>query len=197
VLEKTAPVATIPGSLINASRVHRTIGKDLVKLTQKESELKTKIADLKARYGTQMSDLKAKALILARGLYYYFTEHKEELTKDKKSYDLPLGGSVEWSESPAAKLEYDMDEDDAVELLEKLGLEDCINYRPTVSKTRLKAAIEENPKLIDKLKGFSIEKGEIFRLRFPNTKVQVKCNVSDGELYLYTPRERKPAPAST
>lgn len=197
-LDKTKPAAgsvVVPANLSEAAKVHRAIGKELVRLSQRESLLKRLIANLKAKYGGQMDLLKIQILLLAKGAYFYFSEHKSEFTKDKKSYDLPLGGSVEWENSPSAKLEFD-DEDALVAQLEKLGLDDCINKKFTVYKNKLKEAIKDDPSLLKKLRKVTVEEGELFRMRFPNTKTQVTCNVSDGELYIYTPRERKQTPAS-
>ncbi|HEV8666853.1 MAG TPA: host-nuclease inhibitor Gam family protein [Candidatus Paceibacterota bacterium] len=200
-LQKVEPgkgSVVIPADIQEAGRQHGAIGRLLVKIISTTAKFNKRIAALTIERDVRISELSSEALLLAKGEEIYLTEHKSELVGNRLSLNLPHGGSVEWRLSPL-KLEYDMDEEMAVALLEKHNLRDCINYHPTVSKTRLKEAIDKDPSLLKKLKGFSVEKGMTFRMRFTACKTQIKRNTDDpdSELHLHTPAERSPAQAKT
>jgi hypothetical protein len=204
VLDKIDPgtdSVIIPGSLQSAGLQHSRIGKLLARIISLKAKYAKRITKLEQERDQLVSEASTEALLLAQGEEIYINRHTTELFGNRSSFDLPQGGSVELKMSPSAKLEYELEDKEAAAVLEKLGLQECVNYRPTVYKNKLKEAIEKNPKLLSKLeaKGFSVEKGMIFRMKFKTCNTQIKRNVDDPEsrLVLHTPQERSKTPTAS
>jgi phage host-nuclease inhibitor protein Gam len=162
------------------------------------ARLGKRVAVLRKKTGEQVDMLKNEALALAKGIYFFATEHRIELLLGGgKTVKLPHGGTIEWQLTEPS-LCYDLKEEDAVALLKKAGLGNCVDYSPTVNKTKVKEKIKQRPALLKKLKGFSLEGGEVFRLTFTGLKQRVQGDAEEGVLEIVTPRDTKAAqPADT
>jgi phage host-nuclease inhibitor protein Gam len=181
----------VPASLPEATKLHQHIGRQVRKIVSLNVKLGKRIAALRKKTDKQVGALKVELLALAKGIHMFATEHRAELLeRGRKSVKLPHGGTIEW-ETIRQSLYYEMKEEDAVALLEKAGLGDCVDYNPTVNKTKVKNKLKDKPELLKKLKGFRLEDGEIFRLTFAGQKQRVQGDAKEGKLEIVTPRENK------
>ena len=189
----------VPRSPNRAGLLQTVIAERLLRLLKLKTRFEERINKLKQERDETLSRMEAELFARARAQEQFALQNRNSLFRSATSYELPQGGSLRLRESPLSVSYEELDDKTAVEALREAGApEDCINNRPTVHKTNLKRALEDNPELQAKLeaKGFRFENGLMFTLSFSGMDAKIRHNAGrpDASFYIESPKTPEQQP---
>jgi phage host-nuclease inhibitor protein Gam len=178
--EPATYVTVVPTSVREANRMVRALATRIRAIHKTNSKLGKRMSMLKEEAGKKISEHRVQVLALAAGIFEFGNSMRNVLLKDgTKTFQLAHGDALSWF-TPPESLVYDCSEEEAIALLKKRKLDDCINYSPTVDKVRLKKLLSEKP--------------ELFIISLDGLKERVQGPIDkSSDLEIITPREKKAA----
>lgn len=164
---KNTAAEYVPVSRTEADEAVRIIGEQQRKRDALQTEMNTRLADLKAEFESKAQPIGESIKALSHGVQVWAEANRAELTQQGRTKTVRLGhGEISWRMRPAAVAIRGSDA--VLAALKRLGLGRFIRTKEEIDKD----AIRKDADAVAGVKGISITQGEDFAIVPFSTKLE-------------------------